>query len=109
MMCPVFNAKTFVAKLTAVWQFMQANSLVYRMGTHKLQCRPEEVAKEVADFMLLMRPILKGPHRDRRYILNMDQTPVYFSMSKKRQSTWLVQKQSTFTPRPMTRSTQLLW
>ena len=84
VMCPVFNAKTFVAKMSAVWRFMQENSLVYRMGTHESQHRPEEVAKEAADFMSLMRPILKGPHRDWHYILNMDQTPVYFSMSKKR-------------------------
>ncbi len=34
--------------------------------------------------MSLMHPILEGPHCDRRYMLNMDQTPVYFSMSKKR-------------------------
>ncbi len=70
MMCPVFNAKTFVAKMSAVWRFMQANLLVYHMGTHESQRRPEEVAKEVTDFMLLMRPILEGPHHDRHYILN---------------------------------------
>jgi hypothetical protein len=83
-MCPVFNAKTFVAKISAVKRFTLANSLVYRMGTHESQRRPEDVAREAADFMSLMHPILEGPHRDRRYVLNMDQTPVYFLMSKKR-------------------------
>ena len=83
-MCPVFNAKTFVAKTSAVRRFMQANLLVYRMGTHESQRHPEEVAKEAADVMLLMYPILERPHRDRRYILNMDQMPVFFSMMAKR-------------------------
>ncbi len=34
--------------------------------------------------MNLMRPFLEGPHRGRRFILNMDQTPVFFSMTSKR-------------------------
>jgi hypothetical protein len=34
--------------------------------------------------MRLIRPLLFGPHRDRRFILNMDQTPVYFLMSTKK-------------------------
>jgi len=31
-----------------------------------------------------MRRIVVGPHRDMRYIINMDQTPVYFAMNAKR-------------------------
>ena len=84
MICPVFNEKTFVAKHCAMQRFLRAHSIVYRMGTHVSQRNPEEVAKEAADFMSLMRPIVTGPHRDWRFILNMDQTPVYFSMSKKK-------------------------
>ncbi len=34
--------------------------------------------------MRLIRPFLVGPHRDRRFIINMDQTPVYFAMNAKR-------------------------
>ena len=54
------------------------------MGTHKTQRKLEEVATEAADYMALVRQLLVGPHRDRRFILNMDQTPCWFSMSKKR-------------------------
>ncbi len=84
MIWPVFNEKTFVAKQCAMQRFLRAHWIVYGMGTHVSQRNPEEVATEAADFMSLMRPIVTGPHRDRRFILNMDQTPVYFSMSKKR-------------------------
>ena len=40
--------------------------------------------RAVADQLRVDHSTLEGPHRDRRYILNMDQTPVYFLMSKKR-------------------------
>jgi hypothetical protein len=34
--------------------------------------------------MRFVRVIVSGGNRDRRFILNMDQTPVYFSMSSKK-------------------------
>ena len=34
--------------------------------------------------MNIMRPFLEGPHRDRRFILNMDQTLVFFCMTRKK-------------------------
>jgi len=81
---PEFNAKHFVARCSAVKRFMHANSLVYRMGTHKTQRKPEDVAQEPSEYMNLIRQFLEGPHHDRRFILNMDQTPVYFSMTSKK-------------------------
>ena len=54
------------------------------MGTHQTQRKPEEVAAEASDYMNLIRPLLLGPHRDRRFILNMDQMPVYFCMTRKK-------------------------
>ena len=81
---PEFNAKSLVARTSAAWRFMRAHSLVYRMGTHVSQRKPEEVAAEASDYMDVIRRIVVGPHRDPRFILNMDQTPVYFSMNAKR-------------------------
>ncbi len=54
------------------------------MGTHTSQRPPAEVAGEAADYMVYMHRIVTGSNRDRRFILNMDQTPVYFAMSAKR-------------------------
>ena len=54
------------------------------MGTHTSQRPPAEVEGEAADFMRFMRGIVSGGNRDRRFIINMDQTPVFFSMSSKR-------------------------
>ena len=75
---PEFNAKDFVARESAVNRFVRAHSLVYRMGTHESQRKPDKVAAEASDYTAVMRRLVDGPHRDRRFILNMDQTPVYF-------------------------------
>ena len=48
------------------------------MGMHESQHAPEVVAMEVQDIMSIQCVI--GPHQDKQIIINMDQTPVYFSM-----------------------------
>jgi len=69
---PIFNEKTFVARVSAVKRFVRAHSLVYRMGTHMSQRKPDEVAAESSDYMDLIRQIVEGPHRNWRFIINMD-------------------------------------
>jgi hypothetical protein len=81
---PEFKAKSFTACCSTVRRFMRAHSFVYRMGTHKTQHKPEEVEGEVKDYMRLIGPFVIGSHRDPRFILNMDQTPVCFLMNSKR-------------------------
>jgi hypothetical protein len=41
---PEVNMKHFIARCSTVKQFMHANSLVYHMGTHETQRKPEDVA-----------------------------------------------------------------
>jgi hypothetical protein len=79
-----FNAKSLTARCSAVKRFLCAHSIVYRMGTHESQRKPEEIQEEATDYMRLIRLFLIGNHRDPRFILNMDQTPVYFLMNAKR-------------------------
>jgi hypothetical protein len=79
-----FGEKDFVARCSAIKRFVHAHSMVYQMGTNLCQCKPEEVEVEASDYMHLICPLLFIPHRDRCFILNIDQTPVYLSMSTKR-------------------------
>jgi hypothetical protein len=44
-----------------------------------------------------MRHIVSGGNHNRRFVINMDQTPVYFSMNAKRTLEVIGKKQSTFT------------
>ena len=54
------------------------------MSMHTSQRPSAEVEGEASDFMRFVRVIVSGGNRDRRFILNMDQTPVYFSMNSKK-------------------------
>ncbi len=85
-------------------RFNRTHLLVYRMGTHLLQCKPDEGEEEAKDYMHLIRPFLIGRHRDLRFVINMDQTPVYFVMNakqtlevigKKKQSMSALQRKKT--------------
>jgi hypothetical protein len=78
-----FAEKLFTARFAAVKRFTKHHSLVYRMGTHMSQRHPEEVEDEATDFLNEVRTKVVGPHCDKRWILNMDQTPVYFTMNNK--------------------------
>jgi hypothetical protein len=80
---PTFSAKHFVAQCSAVKHFVCAYSFVYRTGTHLLQCKPEEVEAKAQDYMRLIHLFLIGPHCNLRFIINMDQMPVYFAMNAK--------------------------
>ena len=75
-----FSAKSMKARFSAVRRFVKHHSLTYRMGTHESQRHPDEVKEEAQDFLSEMKKKVVGPHRDQGYIINIDQTPVYFSM-----------------------------
>ena len=49
------------------------------MQTNEATRAPAVVAGKALAFLLATRPLLVGPHRDKRYIFNMDQTPLWFS------------------------------
>ena len=81
---PEFSVKTYTAKYAAVRRFLKKNNIVYRIGTHVSQKAPELAAADAADFVKTIRPFLHGPSRHPSFILNMDQTPVYYSMHETR-------------------------
>ena len=80
---PGFHEKSFTTRCSAVKHWLVAHSMRYRMGTHTSQRPPAEVASEALNYMVYMHRIVTGSNRDRHFILNMDQTPVYFAMSAK--------------------------
>jgi len=74
-----FKDNGFTARLSAVTRFLAKFDFVYRTKTNEATKSPAEVYEEASAFMARARPSLRGPHRDPRWIWNMDQTPVYFS------------------------------
>ena len=76
--CNVFRRKTEWSKVKTIERYVRKNDLVMRSTTRKSQATPQQAKQEALDFILSMRPRVMG--RDQDFIINMDQTPVWFSL-----------------------------
>jgi hypothetical protein len=75
-----FKEKTFEARFKVVSRWLSKFSYVYRMRTNEATHPPHVVQGEALEFLVITCPMLAdGPHHDRRWIFNMDQTPLFFS------------------------------
>ena len=75
----LFYRNTKVGKVHAITRWMERNDLVLRAGTHQAQEPPEHTISAAKDYIFNMaRPAVQTSYRDKRYIINMDQTPVFF-------------------------------
>ena len=59
---------------------MRMNKVSIQCKTHKAQKHPREMQDLVEKFVLTTWPFLSQPNRDKRFIINMDQTPIFFGM-----------------------------
>ena len=84
MLRETFDVKSFNAKLKSVARFMKKHNYVYRRVTNEAQRSIKEVSDEATAFLEEARLLLVGPHRDMRWIFNMDQTPLHFSYQSSR-------------------------
>ena len=74
--------KSALARVMVMRRFLKKHSLVYRMGTKVSQRSPGKVGEEAMEFQEFIRPMLLGPERSLHWIINMDQTPVFFNASQ---------------------------
>jgi hypothetical protein len=82
----VFRRKSDNAKKLVIRRLALRNKFVYRVSTHTAQKSPVEVASDALTFVAETIPVLATSfygRRDKDYIINMDQTPVYFTMGSK--------------------------
>ena len=77
-LCAEFWRKNERAKDQAVHRFVASHDLVHRVHTHQSQEDMTAVYQKANDWMKNIRPILLGNNKDERYIINMDQTPIFF-------------------------------
>ncbi len=60
---------------------MAKNDLTFRTGTHQAQANPQTVSSSTQDFMVNIACLaINQPCWDCKFIINMYQTPVFFSM-----------------------------
>ena len=75
-----FRRKTSRAKDQIVRRFLASNKITIQSVTHTCQRPPDAVVDEAMSFILHVREKVVGLNRQQKYILNMDQTPVFFDM-----------------------------
>jgi hypothetical protein len=78
-----FRRKSKSSKYAIVCRFLYANKLVIRSKTHQAQKSRAVMEEHGKEFIKSIIPRLQESGRDQRYILNMDQTPIFFSMTPK--------------------------
>ena len=75
-----FRRKKMQTKFSIVRRILRSHSIVIRAKTHQAQRHPKEMVDEAKHFVSRISPLLASPNRDQWYIINMDQTLVFFSM-----------------------------
>ena len=81
---PELRQKTYENRIFIIRRFMKKYRFTIRAVTHECQVDPKEKAEEAEKWMESAVPRLVGSRRDKRFIINMDQTPVFFSMHESR-------------------------
>jgi hypothetical protein len=80
---PSFRQLSKTAKYQVARRLLKANCVSIRRKTRVSQRRPDEVIEEASAFVKSMVPELQAPDVHQDYIINMDQTPVPFSLHGK--------------------------
>ena len=68
-------------KYSCIKHWMAKKTLSILAVTHDSQMIPEETIAKAKAFVIIQVPFLIGPLRGKKWIDNMDQIPVYFSMT----------------------------
>ena len=76
-----FRRKSARAKDLSMRRFLKSHRITIRAATHESQRAPEEVKGEALDFISIMRPLVAAPNRHQDFVINMDQTPIFFTMT----------------------------
>jgi hypothetical protein len=79
-MLPTFSGKSTDAKYMAVYRLLKSHGYTIRSKTRVSQASAASVRELCTQFMRYVRPLLVTEDRDKNWILNMDQTAVFFSM-----------------------------
>eukprot|EP00522_Entomoneis_paludosa_P003477 CAMPEP_0172476392 /NCGR_PEP_ID=MMETSP1065-20121228/70355_1 /TAXON_ID=265537 /ORGANISM="Amphiprora paludosa, Strain CCMP125" /LENGTH=405 /DNA_ID=CAMNT_0013234613 /DNA_START=1634 /DNA_END=2851 /DNA_ORIENTATION=+ len=80
-----FKMKTETAKPSIINRFLTKHNLVLRMRTNESQTDPRKTVAKALDYILhVARLLCIEPTRHQDFIMNMDQTPVYFDMSRRK-------------------------
>ena len=76
-----FCALDFRVQYERIRRLCVVNCLVTRRKTSQAQQHPQEMVDQALGWLADVRPLLNLPGTNRQYVLNMDQTAVFFNMA----------------------------
>ncbi|KAG7367560.1 hypothetical protein IV203_030231 [Nitzschia inconspicua] len=76
-----FRAKTYEVQYQLIRRLCKSSCLVNRRRTHVSQEHPQEAIERAEEWLSEIRPIVSAPNVLKEYIINMDQTPLPFSLA----------------------------
>ena len=79
-MDPTFRDKKIRSRYSIIQRFLRMNKVSIRHKTHEDQKHLRETQDLAEKFIVTTCPFLSQSNRDKRFIINMDQTPIVFSM-----------------------------
>ena len=79
-MDPTFCDKKIRSRYSIIRRFLRTNKVSICHKTHEAQKHPRETQDLAEKFVITTRPFFSQSNRDKRFIINMDQTPIFFSM-----------------------------
>ena len=79
LLSPDFRRKSDRAKDQIVRRFLASQRITIRSITHTGQRPPDAVVEEAKEFIAEIQEHVVGDNRDHKYVLNMDQTPVFLT------------------------------
>ena len=84
LLSPDFRRKSERAKDQIVQRFLTSQRITIRSITHTGQRPPDAVVEEAKEFIAEIQEHVVGDNRDHKYVLNMEQTPVFFTCRAER-------------------------
>ena len=90
-----FRCWTNKAQTHAVRRVLKRHRIVYCAVTHESQHLPLETRETATAYVAAMVPQMYRLFRDQRYIINMDETPIFSAWRTPRHLQWLEAVQST--------------
>jgi hypothetical protein len=77
---PDFAQKSRASRYHVIYRLLKSSGYCIRARTSVGQASPEVTREVAAEFVNYIRPLLTVENRDKHWIMNMDQTAVFFSM-----------------------------
>ena len=79
-MDPTFRDKKVRSRYSIIRCFLRTNKVSICRKRHEAQKHPRETQELAEKFIITTHPFFSQSNRDKRFIINMDQTPNFFSM-----------------------------